>query len=97
LQRKFLRPKAAIEVTKEEAHWQKKKLEEKTEKTKARNKKRYDKVKALRAKYGDEKSHLFQNWTTAECSSYLQYKKKKGDPGSRIDVPSISTFDAVPQ
>jgi hypothetical protein len=57
-----------------------KKLEEKATKTKALRMKRYDEVKALRAKYGGEKSHLFQTWTMAECSSYLQYKKKLRDP-----------------
>ncbi len=62
------------------------KLEEKATKTKAQSKKRYDEVKALRAKYGDEKSHLYQTWTMAECSSYLQYKKKMGDPGMPKDV-----------
>ena len=63
-----------------------KKLEEKATKTKAPSKKRYDEVKALCAKYGGEKSHLFQTWTMAECSSYLQYKKKMGDPGMPKDV-----------
>jgi hypothetical protein len=58
-----------------------KKLDEKAVKRKGRSKKRIDKVKALHAKYGDEKSHLFQNWNLAECSSFLQYKKQKGDPG----------------
>ena len=73
-------------LSQKKKHTGKKKLEEKTEKTKACNKKRSDEVKALHAKYGDEKSHLFQNWTTAECSSYLQYKKKKGDLGMPKDV-----------
>ena len=58
-----------------------KKLEKKTADSKARSKKKFDEVKALRAKYGDEKSHLFHNWNLAECSSFLQYKKQKGDPG----------------
>jgi hypothetical protein len=63
-----------------------KKLEMKAAKSKARDKKKFGEVKALRAKYGDEKSHLFQNWTMGECSSFLQYKKKKGDPGMPKDL-----------
>jgi hypothetical protein len=61
-------------------------LEEKAEKTKAHNKKRYDEVKALCAKYGDEKSYLFQNWTTTKYSSFFQYKKRKENPGMPKDV-----------
>jgi len=58
-----------------------KKMDEVAAKNKARCKKKFEEVRVLRAKYGDEKTHLFKNWSMSECSSYLQYKKQKGDPG----------------
>jgi len=44
-------------------------------------------VMALRAKYGDEKTHQFANFTLTECGTYLQYKKTSSkDPGMPKDL-----------
>ena len=44
-------------------------------------------VMALRAKYGDEKTHQFANFMLTECGTYLQYKKTSSkDPNMPKDL-----------
>ena len=45
-------------------------------------------VKKLREKYGDERAHLFAQFSSAECGVYLQYKKQSAkDPAMPKDLP----------
>ncbi len=49
--------------------------------------KKIEGVKALRAKYGYESTHLFARFSKEECLTYLQYKKKSNkDPGMPKDL-----------
>jgi hypothetical protein len=53
-----------------------KKKDEKTSKQRALNSKLVSAVAALRAKWGHEKTHFFQQCNKNECGAYLQYKKQ---------------------
>jgi hypothetical protein len=44
-------------------------------------------MKAMRDRWGHEKTHFFQECDMKECAAYLQYKKKsKGDPAMPKDL-----------
>ena len=55
------------------------KEEEKKMKRKAKSSKLFAGVRAIREKYGMDKTHLFATCNAKECSFYLQYKKLKTD------------------
>jgi hypothetical protein len=56
-----------------------KKKDEKTSKRRALTSKLVSAVTALRAKWGHEKTHFFQQCDKNECGAYLQYKKQPKD------------------
>jgi hypothetical protein len=68
-----------IESTKKEA--------EKKSKRKALNSKLVSAVKELRAKWGHETTHFFQQCDKNECGAYLQYKKQPKDKAMPKDLP----------
>ena len=68
-----------IETAKKEA--------EKTSKRRALNIKLVSAVKALRAKWGHENTHYFQQCNKNECGAYLQYKKQPKDKAMPKDLP----------
>jgi hypothetical protein len=68
-----------IESTKKEA--------EKKSKRKALNSKLVSAVTELRAKWGHEKTHFFQQCDKNECRAYLQYKKQQKDKAMPKDLP----------
>jgi hypothetical protein len=75
-----------------------KKLEEKATKTKALSKKRYDEVKALRAKYGGEKSHLLQTVQEEDGRPRNAQRCCSTTPEMRrMNAPSVSPVHTVPQ
>ncbi len=55
------------------------KEEDKKTKRKAKASKLFIGVRALRAKYGMDNTHLFATFNAKECAVYLQYKKLKKD------------------
>jgi hypothetical protein len=63
--------------------------EEKNAKRKKRSNKLGTAIKAIQDKWGDEKTHFFQESDRKECDAYLQYKKKdKGYPAMPKDLPA---------
>ena len=70
---RFLEPFRQQKIENEE------KEEDKKTKRKAKASKLFVGVRALRAKYGMDNSHLFATCNAKECSFYLQYKKLKTD------------------
>jgi hypothetical protein len=77
---RFLEPfcLCLIESTKKEA--------EKKSKRKALNSKLVSAVKELRAKWGHETTHSFQQCDKNECRAYLQYKKQPKDKAMPKDL-----------
>jgi hypothetical protein len=59
---------------------------EKKSKWKAINSKLVSAVKALRVKWGHEKTHFFQQRYKNKCGAYLQYKKQKKDKAMPKDL-----------
>ncbi len=59
---------------------------EKKSKRKAINSKLVSAVKALRVKWGHEKTHFFQQCNKNKCGAYLQYKKHKKDKAMPKDL-----------
>jgi hypothetical protein len=63
-----------------------KKKDEKTSKRRALTSKLVSAVTALRAKWGHEKTHFFQQCNKNECGAYLQYKKQPKDKAMPKDL-----------
>ena len=51
----------------------------------AKKRKRFDDVKDIRTKFGDEKVHRFVQFNKDQCGKYLQYKKKGKEHGKMPD------------
>jgi hypothetical protein len=64
-----------------------KKEDEKTSKWRALNSKLVSAVMALRARWGHEKTHFFQQCNKNKCGAYLQYKKPQKDKAMPKDLP----------
>jgi hypothetical protein len=64
-----------------------KKEDEKTSKRRALNSKLVSAVTVLRAKWGHEKTHFFQQCDKNKCGAYLQYKKQQKDKAIPKDLP----------
>jgi hypothetical protein len=63
-----------------------KKKDEKTSKQRALTSKLVSAVTALRAKWGHEKIHLFQQCDKNKCRAYLQYEKQPKDKAMPKDL-----------
>ncbi len=63
-----------------------KKKDEKTSKRRALTSKLVSAVTTLRAKWGHEKTHFFQQWDKNEYGAYLQYKKQPKDKAMPKDL-----------
>ena len=63
-----------------------KKKDEKTSKRRALTSKLVSAVTALRAKWGHEKTHFFQQCDKNKCGAYLQYKKQPKDKAMPKDL-----------
>ena len=63
------------------------KFEKNVKAKKANVRKKIEGVKKLREKYGHESTHIFNQFSKKECSTYLQYKKQSNkDPGMPRDL-----------